>query len=61
MSKFELKRSEWDPQQYYYLSKKDSIMLDELKLSGDPKDKIICNLIIDKAKMSWAEHSASRY
>ena len=57
----ELKRSMWDKQIYYYLSKEDSSRLDELKDSDDPKDQKIVRLILDKAEASRSAHCASRY
>lgn len=43
-------------QQYYYLSLADSILYDEVNGSNDPKDAMICKLLLDKAKASHSAH-----
>lgn len=57
----ELKKSIWEGEGYYYLSKEDSDLYDKVKDSDDPKDIKIKDLILDKARASRAEHCASRY
>ena len=69
MEDFKLEKSMFEGDRYYYLSKEDSDMYDRLKDSDDPKDKIIVNMILDKAyesylhiwKASRSAHCLSRY
>ena len=61
MEKFKLERSTWDKKQYNYMSLEDSELYDELKNSDDPKDKKICELILDKAKASHTAHCMMTY
>ena len=61
MSDFELKKSMWKGEGYYYLSKEDSDLYDELNGSDDQKDKKIVQMILDKARASRAAHCASAY
>jgi hypothetical protein len=56
MSDFELEKSIWDSEGYYYLSKEDSDLYDSLRDSDDPKDKKIVEMLLDKAKASRAAH-----
>ena len=55
----ELERMRKD--QYYYLSKEDSKLFDEVKDSDKPEHIIIKKLILDKARISMLDHCSSRY
>jgi len=61
MEDFKLEKSMFEGDRYCYLSKEDSDIYDRLKDSDDPKDKIIVNMILDKAKASRSAHCLSRY
>ena len=61
MKEFKLEKSMFEGDRYYYLSKEDSDMYDKLKDSDDPKDKVIVNMILDKAKASRSAHCRQRY
>jgi hypothetical protein len=61
VGEFTLEKSIWPDEGYYYLSKEDSDLYDELKDSDAPKDRQIVRLILDKAKSSRAAHRASTH
>jgi len=58
---FELEKSVWANEGYYYLSKEDSDLYDAHKDKNDEASKTIVKMILEKAESNYARHCASKY